>query len=164
MLKKAVICIKFLTIFVLWTVILMTVSRVLLWWLWRFDIFSADGWSIISQYWNKGGKIKSGSEYAFFVTLIAIIPLWIWGIRKGMKTNFVRLFLSPIVYFMNRGLDEAPKSVTIKNIDVSVSKTSKEEMLEKIVSERMKKYEEEDAPEEAEKSFENIRKELAQKK
>ncbi len=162
MLKKTLTVIKFLFIFSLWTVILMAVARVLFAKLWNFDIFSSYSWSIIASFWDKGGKINTWQDYTFFAMLISLIPFWILGIRKGMNINFLKMFLTPVVYFMNRGLDEAPKSVTIKNIDVSVSKTSKEEMLEKIVSERMKKFD--DVSEENEKSFENIRKELAQKK
>ena len=62
---------------------------------------------------------------------------------------------------MNRGLDEAPKNVTIKNIDVTVKKQSKEEVLEKIIGDKMKALEK-DEPET--KTYDDMRKSLAQKK
>lgn len=62
---------------------------------------------------------------------------------------------------MNRGLDEAPKNVTIKNIDVSVKKQTKEEILEKIIGEKMKEAEK---GEPETRTYEDMRKSLAQKK
>ena len=80
-----------------------------------------------------------------------------------MKIKYLQLMARPIIYFMNRGLDEAPKSVTIKNIDVTVQKTTKEEFINNVVDTRLKALDEKNPQKPTEKIYEKIRKELAEK-
>ena len=159
--KRALKTIKFLFVFSAWTVITLTVFRLVLSFFWNFDILNAKSWHIVGRFWENGGKINSWQDYLFFFLLFSFFPIWIWGIYRGMKADFLQLALKPVLFFMNRGLDEAPKNVTIKNIDVTVKKQSKEEVLEKIIGDKMKALEK-DEPET--KTYDDMRKSLAQKK
>ena len=161
--KNALYTIKFLFVTFCWTLLLCCTFAIALKVFWDFNVFNYKSWEIIAKWWQRGGNINSWQDLMFFFILLMFIPFLIWGIRRGMKINFLQLAVKPIMYFMNRGLDEEPQSITIKNIDVSVQKTSKEEFVKNIVEERMKKLEENSPSEGQAKTYDKIRKQLAKK-
>lgn len=161
--KKALTVIKFLLVSFCWTIFLSGSLAFLLHIFWDFNVFNYKSWSIVSKWWQKGGNINSWQDFLFFFVILMFLPLLIIGIRRGMKIKFLQLAARPIIYFMNLGLDEAPRSVTIKNIDVTVQKTSKEEFINNVVNTRLKALDENNPPKPTEKIYEKIRKELAEK-
>ena len=161
--KKALKAIKFLLVSFCWTICLFGGLAFLLSVFWDFNVFNYKSWIIVARWWESGGNINSLQDFLFFFTMIMFVPLLIIGIKRGMKINFLRLITRPIIYFMNRGLDEAPKSITIKNIDVTVQKTSKEEFINNVVDSRIKEMEENNPPKPSPKTYEKIRKKLAEK-
>ena len=161
--KNALYTIKFLFVTFCWTLLLCCSFAFALRVFWDFNVFNYKSWEIIAKWWQRGGNINSWQDFMFFLILLMFIPLLILGIRRGMKINFLQLAVKPIMYFMNRGLDEEPQNITIKNIDVSVQKTSKEEFVKNIVEERMKKMEENTPQEQQAKTYDKIRKQLAEK-
>ncbi len=161
--KRALIFVKFLFISFVWTVFVLGTTCFVFRVFWNFDLFSPQGWKIINNWWQNGGNIKTWQDFLFFVILFIVLPIIFFGIKYGMKIDLMRTFLSPIIYFMNRGLDEMPKNVTIKNIDVSLRKISKEEIIDKEVEKRMKAIKEQNTDNNFEVAGE-IRKNLAEKK
>lgn len=155
--------IKFLLVSFCWTIFLSGSLAFLLNIFWDFNIFNYKSWNIVSRWWQSGGNINSWQDFLFFFVLLMFFPLLIIGIRRGMKIKYLQLMARPIIYFMNRGLDEAPKSVTIKNIDVTVQKTTKEEFINNVVDTRLKALDEKNPQKPTEKIYEKIRKELAEK-
>ena len=162
--KNALKIIKFLFVSFVWTILLSGIASCILNIFWDFNLFSSKGWSIIAKWWQRGGIINSWQDYLFFIVLFTLLPLWVLGIKRGMRINFVRILLAPIEYVLNHGLDEEPKSITIKNIDVLTHKTTKEEYINNIVEQRMKEMDENNPPEAEEKTYDLIRHNLATKK
>ena len=161
--KKAMVAIKFLMVSFCWAIFLFGSLAFLLNVFWDFNIFNYKSWSIVAKWWQGGGIINSWQDFLFFFIILMFVPLLIIGIRRGMKINYLQLAVRPIIYLMNRGLDEAPQSVTIKNIDVTVQKTSKEEFINNVVDSRLKEIDENTPPEPAEKIYKKIRQGLAEK-
>lgn len=161
--KKALTIIKFIFVSFIWTILLFIIFAILLKIFWDFSVLNYKAWEIIAKWWQSGGNINSWEDLSFFGLLLLFFPLLILGIKRGMKINFLQLFMKPILYLLNRGLDEEPQSVTIKNIDVSAQKTTKEEFINNIVNQRMKEMDENAPPSPGDKINKEIREKLAKR-
>lgn len=109
--------IKFIIIGSVWTYLYVRLSRFLVLEIWNFDILSKQ-WSIIGDYWNSGGKI-TGKDFVFLLTLIFIIPIWLWSLIKLCKANLLNIILFPITYYNKKMIDkygQDTKRVVLKNI------------------------------------------------
>ena len=135
MLKKIGKFIRFLLLSSVWTIVFFTLSRLLMRMVWEFDILSLKQWNVIVEYWNNNGVI-TGSDYILFVALIAIIVIWIIGLRKVNSINYLKLLLKPIEYFANREIqkyENIDTHVVIKNISVGEKLT-----IEDVIKDRIK--------------------------
>ena len=134
--KKIAKAIKFVFLTTVWYVIFIGFSRYLLNQFLYFDILNTKSWITITEWWENGGKVQKASDYALFISIFAIVVLWIWGLRKVNKINYFKLFLKPIEYFANRDLkkyESIDTHVVIKNISVGEKLT-----VEDIIKERIK--------------------------
>lgn len=161
--KKALTIVKFVFVSFTWAIILFSAFSILLKIFWDFNVLNYKAWEIIAKWWQSGGNINSWQDFLFFMILLLFFPLLIIGIKRGMKINYLQLMAKPFVYFLNRGLDEEPQSVTIKNIDVLAQKTTKEEFINNIVDQRIKEIEGDNPPPSDDKINKQIREKLAEK-
>ena len=113
--KKLIKIIRNLIIFILWTIVFFYISTIIFSLVWNFDISSAHSWNIIKNYWNTGGVFKTPSDIMLLISLILIPIIYIIGLKKIQKINFLKLFLSPINYFYNKEIKD-PERVVIKGI------------------------------------------------
>ena len=100
--KKFLALIKFSVIGVIWSYIYLCCTLLIFKFFWDFNYLSRNNWRIISTFWNEGGKIRTGSDFAFILCLLLLIPLWIWGWKKLYKANILQLLLNPVFWFQNR--------------------------------------------------------------
>lgn len=154
--KKIAKAIKFIILASVWSFIFIGFSRFLLNMVFKFDFLSHTQWKAIAEYWNKGGVVRDFSDYMFFVSLIIVFVLWLWGIRKVNKIKYSRLFLKPLEYFANRDIkkyESIDTHVVIKNISVGEKLT-----VEDIIKERIKNEQTSKA-----KDAEDLRKTISEK-
>jgi hypothetical protein len=91
---------------------------------------------MIVQYWNNNGVISGFSDISFFIVLILTLVIWIWGIRKVNKINYLKLFIKPLEYIANREIkkyENVDTHVVIKNISVGEKLT-----IEDVIKDRIK--------------------------
>ncbi len=101
-----------------WTFVFLFVSRLLMSLIWSFDFLSYHSWSIFSNFWNTGGVFKSFPDIMLLICLFMLPFLWFFGLRKSLKLNYVRFFLSPFVA-INRFLspnNTVPERIVLKNV------------------------------------------------
>ena len=124
-----------------WTALYSFVVRNLLLFVWNFDAFNLKYWKIISRFWNDGGIIDTASEYFFIITLLIIIPLWIWGWKKANKLSYVKIFFFPIFWYndyQNRKYSEMPDRIVLKNIGSGKNKKqTAQQAMEEMIAGRM---------------------------
>ena len=113
MMKKIINTIKFIVLATVWSLVFIGFSRFLLNLVFKFDFLSPTQWKAIAEYWNKGGVVKNASDYIFFISLIVVFVLWIWGVRKVNKIKYGQLFLKPLEYFANRDLKKYENIVVL---------------------------------------------------
>lgn len=136
MIKKIGRLIKFVLLSLIWTIVFLNVSRLLIYYIWKFNILNTKQWSMIVQYWNNNGVISGFSDISFFIVLILTLVIWIWGIRKVNKINYLKLFIKPLEYIANREIkkyENVDTHVVIKNISVGEKLT-----IEDVIKDRIK--------------------------
>lgn len=132
MLKKIIKTIRALFIGIIWTSALLYVARLLMIYIWKFDIFYVKQWSVVKRFWNNNGVIDDASDYAFFLSLLLILIIWIVGGVKLCRLNYAKLMIAPLNYIANRDLkkyEQEDTHVVIKNIKVG-EKISVEDLIQ----------------------------------
>ena len=133
--KKLLKLSKWLITGALWSYVYILCTVSLFVGIWNFNYLSASSWKVITDYWQKGGVIKTGTDFLFLFALIFLIPLWIWGWRKLYKMNILNLFLVPLNWYQKRSADNYIKSMSrikIHNIGVSLEDDAKQDFEDKI--------------------------------
>lgn len=147
MFKKTAKSLKVLFIGVLWTAAFLYAARLILIYIWHFDIFYRKQWGVLSGYWNNNGVIMSGTDYLFFLTLLILVLVWGIGWRLLAKANYLKLLLYPFEYFNNyeiKKYENVDTHVVIKNIAVSEKLTVEDVIQERIKKEKVNKVKEAD--------------------
>ncbi len=133
MLKKILKFCKCLLVGIIWTYIFLYVSLFFTSAIWNFNYLSLVDWEIISAYWNQGGSIKEAKDYGLFLTLILLIPTWIFGWRYFYHRNFIAIILAPINWYNQKQIKKYGKDtsrIVIKNMGSTGKKINPEEMIE----------------------------------
>ena len=134
-LKKLLALTKWLIVGIAWSYIYLLITWFIFKYFWGFNYLSRSNWRVIARYWDEGGRIKNGSDYAFVFCLIILIPLWIWGWKKLNKTNFVTILLQPFLWIQKRNAEKYMKNMSrikIHNIGISVGEEIKQDFENKI--------------------------------
>ena len=132
MLKKIIKTIRALIIGIIWTSALLYVARLLMIYIWKFDIFYTKQWSVVKRFWNSNGVIEDASDYAFFLSLLLILIVWLVGWIKLCRLDYAKLVVAPLNYIANRDLEKYEQidtHVVIKNIKVG-EKISVEDLIQ----------------------------------
>ena len=135
--KKILKLFKWLITGALWSYVYFLCTVSLFVSIWNFNYLSSSSWQVITEYWQKGGVIKTGTDFLFLFALILLIPLWIWGWRKLYQMNILNLFLVPLNWYQKRSADSYMKSMSrikIHNIGVSLEDDAKQDFDSKIKS------------------------------
>lgn len=141
MMQKIKKALRFLLITCSWTGLYFWLVRLLMNYFWHFELFEPKYWKIISRFWQSGGVINSASEYLFLLTLLAIAPLWYFGLKKAYSLSYVKVIFFPVFWYhdyINRKYAEAPvHRVVLKNLGGKSKKQSSQQMLEADIAARM---------------------------
>lgn len=133
--KRLLAFVKFAVIGVIWSYIYLCCTVFLFKSAWDFNYLSRTSWSIISTFWQEGGKIKSGSDYLFIICLLLLIPLWLWGWKKLCRINWVQVIMMPISWNESRKAQKYLKSMSrikLHNIGASVGAEIKKDFENKL--------------------------------
>ena len=123
-----------------WSILYFSTVYIVLKALWGFDITSKRYWNIILRWWDEGGVFDSFQEYTFLITLLAILPLWIWGWEKACRISIVKVLFFPVFWYnswQERKYSQMPKSITLKNMGGGVAKQSPQQIMEEMIASRM---------------------------
>ncbi len=96
MLKFLLKLIKILFIGTVWSYLYLLIMNAVLIYFWNFSTFSANSWKMLKLFWEAGGTIRTGKDYLLLMTLLLLIPLWLYGWRKMMNIRILELLLAPI--------------------------------------------------------------------
>ncbi|MBQ7303380.1 MAG: hypothetical protein IJW75_00475 [Alphaproteobacteria bacterium] len=121
MIKKIARAVKHVILWFVWTVLFINLSRIIIYYIWKFNILSLKQWKMIKQYWDNNGVISGFSDISFFIALILVFVIWFIGMRKVNKIKYGQLLLKPIEYFANKEIkkyENIDTHVVIKNISV----------------------------------------------
>lgn len=121
MFKKLLKLLRLILVGVVWTSAFVLAARLLMIYLWHFDILYKKQWTVLAGFWNNNGVIAGFADYMFFVTLVVLFIVWIWGWRYFYKANYLKLLMSPIAYIANYKLkkyENIDNHIIIKNISV----------------------------------------------
>lgn len=130
--KKALRFCRNSLIFIGWTGLFLVFSNFLIDVIWNFDFLSDRSWQILSNFWNKGGIIKTTSDVLLILSLCLLPILWIVGYLLVLKFDYLKIFLFPIrlVYnLFSTTSSETPKRIVLKNLK------SSDKLVEEIKSE-----------------------------
>ncbi len=148
MLKKISKLTKCLFVGAMWTSAFLYIARLLMIYIWKFDIFYAKQWSVVKGFWNNNGVIEGAADYTFFLSLLLIAVIWMVGWVKLYRLDYVKLLLAPLNYFANRNIkkyEEADTHVVIKNIKVGEKITVEDIIQDRIKQEKTENVKESDA-------------------
>lgn len=153
--KKFTKMLKVLVVGSIWTCFFVFLANLAMVKLWSFSIISLNDWRIIGNFWDGGGKIKTGRDFLFLFSLLLIIPLWLWGWVRAMKLNYLELLLAPLEKYNSWVISKYGEDsrVVLKNLGTTIKKESAEDIL----AQRLKEKEEEiDQEKETSKIRENV--------
>lgn len=102
MLKSVFRFVRFVIIGILWSYIFIVCANFIIYTLWNFNLLSARSWQTISAFWQSGGVIKTGKDYIFLSTIVALPFIWIWGWRFFCKVSYINILLYPIICYNRR--------------------------------------------------------------
>ena len=111
-----------LLVFIGWTFFFVVLSNFLIELIWKFDFLSLHSWSVLSDFWNHGGVIKTTSDVLLIASLLLLPVLWFTGLLLVKRLNFWNIFTYPFKiiltpFFPND--DKNPPRFVIKNIKSS---------------------------------------------
>lgn len=141
MIKKTFHFICFIVATVLFSVLAALVYRQIFWYVAGIDIFSPATYKLLSDFWNRGGILKTKDVF-FIISVISYIPLISFVAYKLYKFKYMKLLLVPLEYIANRGIEkhkELMKDVNIKNLKIEEKKTIEQLVQERIEIENKKK-------------------------
>lgn len=133
MFKKLLKFLKFSLVGIIWSYFFIYASVIFTIQLWNFNYLSLSDWSIISSYWQQGGIIRQPKDYGFFFTLLALIPLWLFGWRYFYKKSFIAVLLAPIVWYNNKMITKYGSNssrIILKNLGSTSKKLDPKELIE----------------------------------
>ena len=142
MLKKISQFIRFCFICALWSLVFLSVTAYFFKTVYNFNLFKKQHWQIISRFWEEGGVINTTQEVLFILCLLAIIPLWFYGLHKSLKISLVKILFFPIfIYnaYQEKKYSKTPKSIVLKNMGLSFGKKSPRQEMEDMIASRMPK-------------------------
>lgn len=84
-----------------WTFVFVVIVNNLLVFTWSFNLFSSNSWKTIYYFWQGGGIIKTLKDYIFLLCLFSIPFLWVWGLRRLIRVNYISILISPITVYNN---------------------------------------------------------------
>ena len=117
--KKIFYFIRGIIVLAGWSILFFLSSNFLINLIWHFNFMSPHSWNILSSFWNHGGVIKTASDI-FLISSLFLLPfLWLIGYILVLKLNYIRLFLSPISYFLSIFYHNSkgnPERIIIKNL------------------------------------------------
>lgn len=120
--KKALHFCRNFFVFIGWTGLFFTLSNLLIDIIWNFDFLSNRSWEILSNFWNKGGIIKTTSDVLLILSLCLLPLLWILGYILVLRLDYLKIFLFPIrlIYNLFSGTSsDTPKRIVLKNLKSS---------------------------------------------
>ena len=103
------------TLWLIWTFLFVYIAHNITLFIWNFDILSSKSWKIISNYWNKGGSLKTIQDFVFFSFLLLLPFLYVFGFKKALKINYSAQLISFISRFFDSKIDD-PERVVIKGM------------------------------------------------
>lgn len=105
----------------LWTWLFVFITNAVFIYIWNFDYTRTTSWTILFDYWNSGGVIKTTSDVILVVSLALLPLLWLFGYIKSLKWNYSNLLLKPIniIYGMFNRDSKDNERVVIRNIKSS---------------------------------------------
>lgn len=115
----------------LWTCVLLFAGNKITLFFWKFNLLSAADWQLIAGFWNRGGVIKTASDYLFVSTLFLIPIIWIAGWKRLMKVKIGTLLLRPFEAYSDWQAKryENNSRIVLKNMGTtSVKETPKEKI------------------------------------
>lgn len=160
MFKKLLKFLKFSLVGIIWSYFFIYASVIFTIQLWNFNYLSLSDWSIISSYWQQGGIIRQPKDYGFFFTLLALIPLWLFGWRYFYKKSFIAVLLAPIVWYNNKMITKYGSNssrIILKNLGSTSKKLDPKELIEN----KLKRVKH--TMEEQEKTADTLREQLREK-
>ncbi len=130
---------------IVWSYLYFYYANILFLFLWGFDLFSAESWQKIALFWDYGGVIREGKDYAFLLTLLVTPIIWILGWRLLCRVSPVKIITWPFEAY-NRHIvrkygAQSGKRIILKNMGKG---TNVEESI-KIATEAVKPKPEQDA-------------------
>lgn len=152
--KKLFKFLRRLLVFIGWTWLFTILSNLLIFAIWNFDFMSAHSWNLLSEFWNKGGVIKTTSDVLLLASLFLLPFLWLTGYFLALKINYIQILFIPFELFerlFHNKKDDEPERIVLKNMK------SSQQLVEDIKTEL-----ESMKPEKAQKAG-NIRSEITQK-
>lgn len=93
---------------------------------------SANSWRLLKSFWERGGTIRTGSDYLLLTTLFLLIPFWIWGWKRLNKINYLNILLWPISIYNNHIISKYGASssrIILKNMGPSKKITEEIELM-----------------------------------
>lgn len=134
--------IRFCFICAIWTVVFLSISLYFFKKVYNFNLFKKQHWQIISRFWEDGGVIDTTQEALFIFCLLALIPLWFFGLRKALKISITKIIFFPIFLYnayQEKKYSKTPKSIILKNMGTSFNKKSPRQEMEDMIASRMPK-------------------------
>ncbi len=119
MIKKIFRFIRAISIGIIWGCIFFILASSVTIYFWNFNLFSANSWKSVQFFWQHGGVIKEGKDYALLFTLLCLIPLYLYSWKKLCGKKFTHLILAPILMYNNYVIrkygSESPR-IILKNM------------------------------------------------
>ena len=162
MIKKLGTFLRFLFIFVFWSVSWLLLMRRVMIHFWNFDFLSYTHWKMIASFWDANGTIRGTSDYMFFITLLAVIVVWYVFLKKLLRVQYGKLCLRPFEYIFKKQIQKmegGSKHIALKNLVVGEKKT-----LDDLIEEKIKAEDSKQSQKESQNLRDNIAKKIIERK
>lgn len=133
------------------------VGRILLRFIWNFDILNADSYKIMYDYWEKGGVFNTFRDCSLGIALLLLPIIWLILSYKLYKYGFWKFIFTPVVKVYRHF--SRPKNMEVEHVSIK-NLGAKDKTLDEIISEKIKEKEGNAAHEHMAK---NIRQQIAAK-
>jgi len=140
-------------------VILLPVCSFLFRLIWNFELLDPKSYSMMADYWEKGGVFKTAKDYTLCFSIILLPIIWLFLSYKLYKYGLIRFLLLPvnkIYHYLSTPKNLEVEHVAIKHLG------EKNQTLDEVISERIKKENEKTAGGQSQ-TIKNLRQQISSK-
>ena len=126
---------RFCLISLLLLAVFLPISNILFRLIWNFELLNPKSYSMIADYWEKGGVFNTAKDYSLGFSMLFLPIIWLICSYKLYKYGLLKFLLVPITKIYRYAT--RPESMDVEHVSIK-HLGEKERTIDEIIADRIK--------------------------